>query len=159
SLALSITLAGVSVLIPLAASRAVTEQDMRLQTHEGALTGFHLDVLLGLVPLKLHGAERTIRREHESLLVDWLSTARSRLVWMLGSSAVRSAVITILSAFLVYDYIRRAGTIQPGLFVYWFWIMLMPGFGEVIAGALQAFIPARNSFVRVTEPLRSAERP
>ena len=52
------------------------EREMRLNTHNGALSRFYLDALLGLVPARMHGAERAMRREHETLLTEW---ARSSL--------------------------------------------------------------------------------
>ncbi len=35
------------------------------------LSRFYLDALLGLVPIRNHGAERAVRTEHEGRLVEW----------------------------------------------------------------------------------------
>ncbi len=58
--------------LPLLAQPVLTEQDLRFRTFTGALGRFYLDALLGLVPLRTHNASLTLRREHESLLVEWV---------------------------------------------------------------------------------------
>ena len=52
------------------------ERDLRQRTHAGALTRFYLDALLGLIPVRAHGAERALGREHEALLVEWARAGR-----------------------------------------------------------------------------------
>ncbi len=65
-----------SLLIPLFAQPVFLERDLRVRSHVGGLSSFYLDALLGLVPLRVHGAQAAIRTQHESLLVEW---ARARL--------------------------------------------------------------------------------
>lgn len=60
-----------AVLLPLLMQSKLTERDLRVGNHTGALSRFYLDALIGLVPVRTHGAERALRREHESLLVEW----------------------------------------------------------------------------------------
>lgn len=62
----ALSVAALSLAVPLAASRAVTERDSRVRTHGAALGRHYLDALLGLVPLRTHGAERALRREHDA---------------------------------------------------------------------------------------------
>ena len=47
------------------------EREMRLFAHNDALSRFYLDALLGLIPVRMHGAERAMRREHETPLTGW----------------------------------------------------------------------------------------
>ena len=49
------------------------ERDLRVRSHMGALSRYYLDALLGLVAIRAHGAERSVRREHEGLLLEWAS--------------------------------------------------------------------------------------
>ena len=65
---IAITAAITSFAFPLLAQPALAERDLRLKSHSGALSRFYLDALLGLVPIRVHGAERALRREHESAL-------------------------------------------------------------------------------------------
>ena len=55
----------------LAMQPLLTERDLRVRTHAGALGRFSLDALLGLTAVRTHGAERAMQREYESLLVEW----------------------------------------------------------------------------------------
>ena len=76
---------------------------LRVRTHDGALTRFFLDALLGLTALRCHAAERAVRREHEMLLVEWarasglVRTAWNATVagstWAACSSSIRSGPI------------------------------------------------------------------
>src|SRR5262249_17057074 len=61
-----------SIAIPLAFGATLAERDLRMRTHQGALSRFYLDALLGLVAIRAHGASGVVRREHEGLLVRWL---------------------------------------------------------------------------------------
>ena len=84
---------------------------------------FYLDALLGLVPLRVHGAQGAIRTQHESLLVEW---ARARLGLQRAAVALehphqgshrmksqrytRFALNPFSIAFVVgYDYAARLG--------------------------------------------------
>src|SRR5262249_18284065 len=49
----------------------LTERDLRVRTHAGALGRVSLDALLGLTAVRTHGAERAMQREYASLLVEW----------------------------------------------------------------------------------------
>ena len=71
---LALLTAALAVGFPLAAQPFLAERDLRARSHMGALSRFYLDALLGLVAGRAHGAERAVRREHESLLVEWMRT-------------------------------------------------------------------------------------
>jgi len=77
-----------SVVVPLAVQRPLTETSLRLRTQGAALDRFYLDALLGVSPIRIHGAERAVCREHEALLADWARTGRT----MQAQSARLSAV-------------------------------------------------------------------
>jgi ATP-binding cassette subfamily B protein len=61
----------IAVGLPFAVRPLLVERDLRVRTHAGALSRFYLDALLGLVAVRVPGAEPAVRREHESLLVEW----------------------------------------------------------------------------------------
>ncbi len=59
----------ICVFIPAFAIQSVlAERDLRVRSHTGALTRFYLDAMLGLLAIRAHGAERSVRREQEKLL-------------------------------------------------------------------------------------------
>ena len=68
---LAIAAAGVALALPLMLQPVVMERDLRVRTHTGALCRYYLDALLGLVPIRAHGAQRAVRREHGKLLLEW----------------------------------------------------------------------------------------
>ena len=59
------------ILLAAGSALVMSELDMRVRTHLGALSHSYLDAMLGLVPLRAHSAERALRREHEALLRLW----------------------------------------------------------------------------------------
>ena len=95
--------------IPLAAQPLLGERDLRVRDHAGALGRFHLDVLLGLVPVRNHSAERSVRREHELRLVEWVRAllrferAALHVDWSTALCGYGFAVV------LLWGYIRRGG--------------------------------------------------
>ena len=71
--------------LPLLVQPMLAERDLRMRNHAGALSRFYLDALLGLLPLRCHGAEGALRSEHEGLLREWMSASlrRERLgMWL-----------------------------------------------------------------------------
>jgi len=72
SQALLVVLAVVATqVLPLVMQPLLTERDLRVRTHAGALGRFSLDALLGLTAVRTHGAERAMHGEYESLLTEW----------------------------------------------------------------------------------------
>jgi ATP-binding cassette subfamily B protein len=74
--------------LPLLLLPWLMERDLRVRTHQGALTRFFLDGLLGLSAIRAHVAERALGREQEGLLTDWT----------LASRALVRAILTLLSS-------------------------------------------------------------
>ena len=70
-----LALLAATLLLPLLAQKLFFEPDMRVQAQSGALSGFILNALVGLTPILIHGAERSLRRSQETLLVSWTRPA------------------------------------------------------------------------------------
>jgi hypothetical protein len=73
----AITCAVAAVTLPFLVQPIAAERDLRFRTHSGALCRFYFDALRGLMPVWTHLADRALRTEHESLLVNWLRAALS----------------------------------------------------------------------------------
>jgi ABC-type bacteriocin/lantibiotic exporter with double-glycine peptidase domain len=138
--------------IPLATRRMLAERELRKRNHAAAMSRFYLDSLFGLVTARTHGAERSIRREHEQLVIEW---ARSAL-HLLGAGVVMEGLQSVtgfcLAAWLVLGYIERGG--NPGsmlLFIYW--ALSLPALGREIALVVQQYPVQRNTLARLLEPL------
>ena len=68
---------------------------LRARNHSGALTGFYLDALLGLVPIRTHRAEAAVRHQHESLLVEWVRSTRRLIRLTTISNAYGAERVTV----------------------------------------------------------------
>jgi len=143
--------------LPLAVQPILRERDLRVRNHSGALARFYLDALLGLVPIRAHGAERAVRREHESLLVEWTRAS----VGLLRVSVPLRAAIALAglaaAALLVRGHLGR-GTDGRDALLYIYWSLSLQLHGAAVALAAQQYPALRNLTVRLLEPLGAPER-
>lgn len=147
----------VSIVLPLVGNRLLLERDMREQAHAGALSAAYFDALQGLVPIRTHGAQRAVRVEQEVLLVGWLRAARSQRQAIIALSGLQTAVGVATLVALVYRHFLRDPEGQ-GLLLLLFWAQRLPGLGQTLAMSVQRYPLVRNALLRVSEPLRAAER-
>ena len=147
-----------SVGLPLLVNPLLTEQDLRLRTHVGALSRFYLDALLGLVAVRAHGAERAIRSEHESLLVEWSRAGLALQRTVVRIEGLQAFLGFGLAAWLLLAHLGRG--VEPGgvlLLVYW--ALNLPVIGQEIALLARQYPAHRNVTLRILEPLGAAEAP
>ena len=156
SLPLAVTVAVISVGLPLVVQPLLNERDMRMRTHTGALSRFYLDALLGLVPIRAHGAERSIRREHEGLLVDWTHAGLSLQSAAVGVQGLLALVSTALSAWLLVSHLGRGGELGVVLLLV-YWALSLPQHGQAVATAARQYPALRNLLLRLLEPLGAPE--
>jgi ATP-binding cassette subfamily B protein len=148
--------AALAVGLPLAVQPMLTERDLRVRNHTGALSRFYLDAFLGLVPVITHRAERALRREHESLLVEWAHASfglQSLAVWV---EALQGLTGFGLAAWLMLNHISRAGEAGGALLLV-YWALNLPGLGEEIAQVARQYPSYRNITLRLLEPIGALE--
>jgi ABC-type bacteriocin/lantibiotic exporter with double-glycine peptidase domain len=146
-----------SIGVPILASRAMFERDLRLLSHGGALATLHLDVLRGLAPMRMHNAERAMRVEHEALLVPWYAAARSQERLSLWVSCAE----LLVSSFVVIGIIMahaRHGFEGQLLLLLFFWVQRIPPLGEAVIANIRAWSSVQAVMLRAEEPLRARER-
>jgi ABC-type multidrug transport system fused ATPase/permease subunit len=148
--------ASLAVGLPLIAQPMFAERDLRMRSQTGALSRFYLDALLGLVPVLTHRAERSLRREHESLLVEWAHAAFGLLRAILWLEAVQWLTGFGLAAWLMLDHISRAGEAGGALLLV-YWALNLPGLGEEIVQVARQYPSYRNVTLRLLEPLGALE--
>jgi ATP-binding cassette subfamily B protein len=150
------TLAGV-VGVPLLMLPLLQEWDLRLRNHAGGLSRFYLDALLGLVPLRTHGAHRAVRRQHESLLVEWARTHLGlRGAEVLADTAVQVFMLGMIVA-LLFDHLARKG-LDGGTLLLFFWALNVMTLGHMLILMIATQLPAhRNVALRLLEPLGAPE--
>ncbi|MFT3767576.1 MAG: ATP-binding cassette domain-containing protein [Minicystis sp.] len=147
-----------AVVVPVIAHPVVRERDLRARSHLGALSRFYLDALLGLVPVRTHGAERSVRREHESLLVEWARAAAAVVRAAVATDAVTSTTGFALAALLLFRYVEGHGD-PSGVLLLIYWALNLPVLGQQLALALRQVPAQRNVTLRLLEPLGALEEP
>jgi len=132
------------------------EQDLRLRTQTGALSRFYLDALLGLVPAKTHGAERSLRRQHESQLADWVRSGRA---YYNLANYVQTSSTLLYSGFailIVLNYIRQGGEPNEILLLF-YWTLSLPTLGQALVNQIRYYPMQRNRVLRLLEPLSAPD--
>lgn len=149
-------IAAVSVILPWSTQPFIVERDLRTRTHAGALTRFYLDALLGLVPIRAHGAEPAIRREHESLLVEWMRSSLGLLRRVVAVETVQSLVSSALAVWILFSYLGRTDETATALLLI-YWSLSLPVLGQMVAQTAQQYPIYRNTTERLLEPLGAPE--
>ncbi len=150
------TSAVLAVALPLMMQSRLTERDLRIRSHNGALGRFYLDALLGLVAVRTHGAASSLRREHESLLVEWMRASFGLLRTALTIEAVEAITGFGLAAWLLLDHLSRGGEAGSALLLV-YWALNLPALGQEIALIAQQYPAQRNITLRALEPLGAPE--
>jgi ATP-binding cassette subfamily B protein len=156
SLMLAILATFVAIGMSFVAQPLLREQDLRLRTHDAALSRFYLDALLGLVPIRTHGAARALRNEHENLLVNWTHAGFDLARVNVTIITVESLVNTAFAVWILFDYVGQGGE-ASGVLVLIYWILRLPMLGTNIAGIAQQYPMFRNRVLRLLEPLNAPE--
>jgi len=130
----------------------LAERDLRFRTHLGALSRFYLDSLLGLIPIRTHGAERAVRREHESLLVKWVHAGLEFYRIETIMQAVGAVAGSGFAVWILFNYIARGGE-ASGVLLLLYWTLNLPVLGQALADAAQQYPIQRNALLRLLEPL------
>jgi ABC-type bacteriocin/lantibiotic exporter with double-glycine peptidase domain len=134
----------------------LVERDLRVRTHLGALTRFYLDAMLGLLPIRAHAAEPSVRREHQRLLGDWALAALRLQRTVVAIEAVQlTAMFGLVAALLLIHPFQGAQIGRVLLVVYW--ALNLPVFGQDICALARQYPNHRNSTVRLLEPLGAPE--
>jgi ABC-type bacteriocin/lantibiotic exporter with double-glycine peptidase domain len=155
--ALAIVAAAVG--IPAAVQPLVRERDLRVRNHLGALGGFYLDALLGLVPVRAHRAERAVRRQHEGLLVEWARASRRRLTLSVCVDGVQSILCLGLAGGLLFSHFIQTGTVTGGDLLLVYWTLRLPAIGHDLITITQQLPTQQNILARLMEPLSAPEEP
>ncbi len=145
-----------ALVLPLVTQPILSERDLRVRSHAGALARYYLDSLLGLVAIRVHGAERALRREHEKLLVEWARAGfglQRTAIWI---QAVQLATGFGLAAWLLLDHLSRTGDIG-GVLLLVYWALNIPVLGQGIAELAWQYPGYRNTALRLMEPLGALE--
>lgn len=134
----------------------MSERDLRVQTHVGSLSRFFLDALLGLVPIRAHGAERAVRREHESLLVEWGRATLSLFKAVVAADSGQATLGYLSATLIIFFHLNQGGDIATILLLT-YWALRLPSLGQEIGLILRRYPTYRNVVLRLMEPLGAPE--
>lgn len=153
-----LALAAVTLLVPLVAQKLLFEPDLRVQMHSGALSGFTLNALVGLTPIRIHGAERSLRRAQETLLVSWTKARYWLQTLSVGFEGGLMLVSYGLVMLLVYSYL--AGTNRASLvLLVVYWALRFPILGQRLMVLSRAFPNAMNRVRRLLDIIGDIKEP
>ena len=153
---LALLAAGAALALPLAFRPWLTEADLRVRTHSGALSRFYFDAMQGLTTIKAHAAERIVQREQEGLLVEWLRAARKHLAVVLLLDGLQMTVGFSLAALLLVRHVDVLAD-TGGALLLAYWALSLPELGASLAGLVRQYPWQRNTLMRLLEPLGAPE--
>lgn len=142
--------------LPLSFLPVLGEIDLRLRTHNGALSRFLLDSLLGATAVRAHAGERAMLRQQEGLLTEWWTSCRERVLWVVRLEVLQ-AVTGFGAAFgLLASYSASSNDPTRALLLA-YWALSLPVLGEEMAARLRSLPLYRNLAGRLFEPLSAPE--
>jgi len=151
---LALVATAVCIGMPLACQPVLAERDLRLRSHAGALGRFYLDALLGLLPIRVHGARPAMQHQQETLLVQW---ARAGLRFHAASTLIAGALALCGLGMAVVMVWSVSSHPTSGLLLLVYWALSLPALGQDIAVVARQYPVLRNVVLRLLEPLGTPE--
>jgi ATP-binding cassette subfamily B protein len=139
--------------IPALLQPFLNERDLRVRNHGAALNGFYLDALLGIVPIRTHRAGQAVRRQHESLLVEWVRSSRGWVALSLAADGLQSGACLGLAGVLLVTHFLDAQAVTGADLLLIYWTLKLPGLGASLAALARQYPAQRNVLLRLLEPL------
>jgi ABC-type bacteriocin/lantibiotic exporter with double-glycine peptidase domain len=146
----------VAVGVPLLFQPALASRDLRFREFSGALSRFYLDALLGLRPIKAHGAARTLRTLHSEQLGQWAEAGLRLQSVFVRAEVLQMAVTYVPVIALVYREALRTSS-PAGLLLLAYWAVSIPTLGQELASIAWDMPALRNTLWRLLEPLGAPE--
>ncbi len=147
-----------ATLVPLAFQSTLHERELSLRNHHGALGRSYLETLLGLVAVRVHGAERRLRREHEGMLVEWLRAGRKLARATTAARAATTIAGLGAAVLLVLEHVARHPA-DPGTLLFVYWALSLSALGDQIAQIAEQLPAMRNATLRALEPISARPEP
>jgi ABC-type bacteriocin/lantibiotic exporter with double-glycine peptidase domain len=146
----------VAILVPWLLRRPLEEAKLRAARHNATLGRFFLDALFGAVPVRAHGGERALRREHEGQLGAWSNAFLGHQRVAIAAEVVQLLLGYGLAAWLILvQFEPRAD--RGALLLVVFWALRIPSLGQEIALFARLYPGMLACLVRILEPLQSLE--
>lgn len=151
---LALITAVLCIVLPLVIQPVLAERELRVRAHAGALGRFYLDALLGLLPIRVHGARPAMQRQQESLLVQWVKAS----LRFHGASTVVEGALALSGLVMAVLMVRSVSSHSAsGLLLLVYWALSLPALGQDIAIVARQYPTLRNVVARLLEPLSTPE--
>jgi ATP-binding cassette subfamily B protein len=145
-----------AVSVPLLFQPVLANGDLRFREFSGALSRFYLDALLGQRPIRAHGASRTLRTLHAEQLRQWAAAGLKLQALFVQVELLQMAMTFAPIIMLVYREALRAPS-PAGLLLLAYWAISIPSLGQQLASIALDLPAARNTLIRLLEPLNGPE--
>lgn len=149
---LAVACAVAAIVVPWLGQPLLAEGDLKVRNHAGALLRFHLDALLGVVPLRAHAAARSLRAGHDALLGEWARAGLQLQRRVVAVEAVQSLACFGLVAWLVIDQAARANT-SGNVLLLAYWALSLPVYGQQLGLCARQYPTQRSTTLRFLEML------
>jgi ABC-type bacteriocin/lantibiotic exporter with double-glycine peptidase domain len=149
---LALAMGIVAIGLPVFVLPVLAEQDLRVRNHAGALSRFYLDALLGIVAVRAHGAERSIRTEHAGLLGEWARATLRRQRAVVLIESLQFVTGFGLAGWLLFKYSDHAAE-PAGVLLLVYWALKLPLLGSLIGLLVRQYPFHRSITLRLLEPL------
>ena len=154
----ALLIVAIALLPAITTQSVLAERDLRVRNHAAGLTRFYLDALLGLLAIRAHGAESSVRREHEKLLGHWAQAGLRLQSLVVGSEALQLLAMfgIVASLFLLHPL---SGSAVGRVLLVVYWALNLPVLGQEIGALARQFPYYRNLTLRLLDPLGAPEEP
>lgn len=153
---LALALFFVSLALPFVSYRLLDEAIARMRALGATLFRFYLDALLGVMPIRVHGAARTVRREHEAILTEWVRTNLTIEDRVVRVKALERVMGTLFAVGIVAFFVLGGGDLRALLLVAYF-AQRLPGDAEALVTIVRRYPLMKHDALRLFEPLAASE--
>ena len=132
------------------------EKNIHFRLAINDLRSYSLDALMGLIPIRTHGAERALRRAFEGKLVTW-SKAFDGLNQVFMSLQVSvSLLYSLVAAWILFSYISRGGEVES-LLLLAYWTLTLPDLLRETFSAVTGYASMTGLAQMLYEPLNAPD--
>lgn len=109
--------------------------------------------------MRVHRAQRPLRRVHESILVEWSRAARRQATLALAVDGVQQALcLSLACVSIAFHFLKSPGVTAADL-LFVFWVVKLPALGHGVYQLALAYPAQRNALLRLLEPMAAPEDP
>jgi len=152
-----VALAAIAVVgLPWLTQSSLIERDLQVRAYAGSLSRFYFDALMGLFALRTHGGERPLRREHESMMAEYMRSVFDLVRLSVVVDGLEAIAGVVVAAVLLFRYAGPGAEPAAALLLV-YWALNLPTIGRDIAMSIRQYPGYRNMMLRVLEPLGAIE--